>query len=218
MAKTIIAHYPLSEPSKYLEGDKVWDISENKNHGDFGNILPTVIEAKINGTYAMEWVGGAVVTLPPMSPMSIVYWVKQGAGSTLSISGIQDSEWHMVAASGGTLYIDGEIQLQVPVTDIQSQLENAMNGGSGFSLSDIWYFGETLTVEEILNMYKVKTKITKDGNLVCKEFVESDTVTNVRVVKSGTVTAGSGSVQEIEGSVVSFGQQGVFKANEIVEQ
>ena len=207
----IIAHWSMNDPTILT---RVWDNSGNGHHGSFGDVKPEVVKDSPNGQRAMRWPVGAStqVTLPGgLNPRSVSFWIKQLAGSTVAFPSITDTEWHSIAVSGNTLYVDAENAGTQTVEGIVSLLESALGTGQGFIISDIYYYSDQITESEIDSLVHVKTSIVKGEGLRCKEFSEEGSTPSV--LKNGTVKAGKLSV----GGGVNFFKKDQVTVQNIVE-
>lgn len=209
----VISQWTLNDPTTL---HRVWDNSGNKHHGDFGAKKPEVVLDSPNGTRAMYWTGSNVL-LPEVSGVqAISYWMKASASSFNSMIPA-DGQWHLFVVSEGKAYLDGELQsTSVQVSDAVSALRNALDGGSGFYLSDIIYYGSGLSASEVTSILEVKTRLTNQYELHCKEVFESDERSSISVNRAGIVSA-----KEIEATgeaKILFGREGNIYIGKVVEQ
>lgn len=207
----IIAHWSMNDPTTLT---RFWDNSGNKHHGSFGATKPLVVTDSPAGSRAMSWPhSGASVKLPTgLNPVAVSYWVKKGTGSTVDFPCIADNEWHFCVVSDGKIYVDMQEKGSEATDTVVSLLETALDGGTDFTMSDLYYYGAALTTAEIAKIYQVKTSIVKTDGLKCKEFVE-EVGSGVKVLKNGVVKAES---FDATASKTSFTQTGVKSIN-IVE-
>lgn len=212
MAK--LAQWTLNDPTVLV---RVWDNSGNKNHGDFGTVKPEVVQDSPNGSRAMKW-NGSNVTLPDVTGVAAIsYWIKKTSGTFNNVVP-SDSTWHLYVVSNGVQYLDGTAQTgSVTVSTAYSNLRTTISGGSGFSLSDIILYDAALTTQDIQNIMKVKTTLSKSHKLSTKEFVEDDSISKVSISKNGILTSKELHVDS-EAAGTAFEKTGNLTTKSITEQ
>lgn len=209
----VISQWTLNDPTTL---HRVWDNSGNKHHGDFGAKKPEIVLDSPNGTRAMHWTGSNVL-LPEVSGVqAISYWMKTSTPSFNSTIPA-DGQWHLFVVSGDKVYLDGELQsTSVQVSDAISALRTALDGGSGFYLSDIIYYGSELTASEVTLILEVKTKLTNQYELHCKEIFESDEKSSISINRAGIVSAKK--LEATGEAKILLGREGNIYIGKVVEQ
>lgn len=199
MAK-IISQWTLNDPTSMT---RVWDNSGNRHHGDFGENKPENQTDSPNGSRSFKWNNSHVILPEITGVKAISYWIKKEAGSTLVDDTQVDGNWHVVVVTEN-------------VESAVTKLKNAMNGGSGFSLSDVIFYGSELSEADIKAIKEVKIRVAKN-QMTVKEIVQDENVSNVQFSRRGIVT-----VSEFENPVVGQGQpqfkHGQVIVDNIVEQ
>lgn len=214
MALNVLSHWSLNDPTVLT---RFWDNSGNGHHGDFGTKKPEVVLDSPNGSRAMHWPsGGANVVLPDVNNvLSISYWIKRESEAAWNSFVPADGQWHLLVVSD-KVYLDlEEVQQTKTVSDAITELRSAMNGGNGFYLSDLYYYGQVLDSTNIQKIYEVKTRLSKDYTLESKEILELSGSAKIGISKAGIVSADSFEVVE-EGKAV-FSSTGKVTVNKIVE-
>lgn len=182
----IIAHWSMNDPTDLT---RFWDNSGNRHHGSFGDVKPEVVTDSPNGMRAMKWTN-AVVTIPTnLNPTAISFYVKKLSGCTVDFPYVIDNNWNSVIVSGGKVYVNAEEKGSQTVSAVAALIEGALNGGNGFILSDLYYYGSELTSTEIKRIVDVKASISRDKGLLCKEFVE-EADSAVKIFKTGVMKVG----------------------------
>lgn len=158
---------------------------------------------------------GASVILPDVdNVMSISYWIKRESGSTLDDFVPVDGKWHFLVITD-KVYLDAvPVQKSLTVANAIAELRSAINGGNGFYLSDLFYYGQSLDQTTVQKLYEVKTTLNRDYTLKCKEFVEDEERSTIAITRSGIVSANS--FETVEGKAV-FSSTGKVTMGEIVE-
>lgn len=214
MALNVISQWTLNDPTQLA---RVWDNSGKGHHGDFGAVKPEVVLDSPNGSRSMKWVGSNV-TLPEVQGVqAISYWMKREESATFNSAMIPaDGSWHLLVVTGGKLYVGGEEKTSLTVDNAVATLKEAIDGGTGFYLSDIIFYGQELTEDNIKSILEVKTRLSKDG-IVCKEFVVEEERKSISVKREGVVLVSQLGLDETA-KTVKFQLDGQVVIANIIEQ